>query len=382
MLNQLFFLVKNSLRRTFRVRANWFLLIGLPIIGILASTLLYSGGQSHLRIGFVNEDGSGYLSKDTLAFVQKLQHVEAYALTREQLRNQLADSKLDMGLIIEQGYSESVMKHQPGHIILQSVKGSQVTSYVKSMLDEYIGNLSSLSKVAAGDSAKFQQLYRSYQQPQFKLISNEVNDSSVNKEMSYQSIGFLILFMLNSASGLSELILKNRENRTYFRIISAPVSAKMYVLSNIIVNMIVMFIQVCVAVFFLTVVFHLDPGLPVLDLMGILTLFGLAAVGLSLVIVAFSRNTAMAGALQNFIITPTCLLAGCFFPLDIMPHSIQRIADFLPQHWVLKSIGALQNGPVGIGIWFNVMMLLAFAVVFFLLASYRFGRNNDTRNFV
>ncbi|MNO05271.1 hypothetical protein D3C81_2265920 [compost metagenome] len=65
-----------------------------------------------------------------------------------------------------------------------------------------------------------------------------------------------------------------------------------------------------------------------------------------------------------------------------MPEPIRRIADFLPQNWVLQSITSLQAGDSLSGIGFNLAVLLAFAAVFFLVASYRFGRSNDTRNFV
>lgn len=95
--------------------------------------------------------------------------------------------------------------------------------------------------------------------------------------MSFQSIGFLLLFMmnLNSATGLSELILKNRENRTYYRILSSPINARTYVLANVLVNIIVMIAQIIVALFFMRVVFNLDPGISMGEMLLILTLLRL-----------------------------------------------------------------------------------------------------------
>ncbi|MEI0736249.1 ABC transporter permease [Paenibacillus sp. JTLBN-2024] len=108
----------------------------------------------------------------------------------------------------------------------------------------------------------------------------------------------------------------------------------------------------------------------------------MVSISLSLVIIAFSKSSGMAGALQNLIIVPTCLLSGCFFPLSIMPETLRRVSDFLPQSWVLQSIEKLQEGATFGSIGFHLSILLAFAVVFFLIATYKFGRNNDTRNFV
>lgn len=383
MWSEIWFLAAKTLITTFRKRSALLIYFGLPIVGILASIILYGQqGQKELRVGVVNEDQGQQIAADTIGFVQRLDHVQIVNVTSSELKEKLAASILDSGLIIDSGYSESVLSGNPGHIAIESVKGAEVTAYMKSMLRGYIDNVAAMAKIAGGDQAKFRQLYDAYQSPDFKLTSQSVNDASTTKEMSYSSIGFLVMFMMNSAVGLSELILKNRENRTYYRILSSPISARTYVLANIMVNLIVMFAQIIVALFFMRVVFQMDPGIPMGEMLFILTLFALVSVSVSLVIVAFSKSSAMAGALQNLIIVPTCLLAGCFFPRSIMPEILRRVSDFMPQSWALQSIGKLQSGEALGNIWFHLTILFAFAVVFFLIATYKFGRNNDTRNFV
>ncbi|MEI0736250.1 ABC transporter permease [Paenibacillus sp. JTLBN-2024] len=155
-----------------------------------------------------------------------------------------------------------MLSGSPDHIAIESVKGAQVTGYMKSMLRGYIDNVAAMGKIAGGDGTTFQQIYDQYRSSAFKLTSESVNDTSLAKQMSYQSIGFLLLFMLNSAASLAELMLKHRENRTYYRILSSPINAKTYVLANIAVNAVVMLAQIVIALFFMKVVFHMDPGFP------------------------------------------------------------------------------------------------------------------------
>ncbi|WP_160039115.1 ABC transporter permease [Paenibacillus sp. USDA918EY] len=383
MWRDIWFLATRTMLMTFRKRSALILYFGLPIVGILGSVLLYgSSGPTELRVGVVNEDSGQQIAEDTVGFVKNLDHVSLVNVSRSELKEQLAASKLDSGLIIDSGFSESVLSGSPDHIAIESVKGAQVTAYMKSMLHGYIDNVSAMGKIAGGDADKFGKLYDQYRSSTFKLTSESVNDTSVTKEMSYQSIGFLLMFMLNSASSLAELMLKHRENRTYYRILSSPINAKTYVLANIVVNAIVMVAQIVIALFFMRVVFRLDPGVPIGEMLGILAIFAVVSISLSLVIIAFSKSSGMAGALQNLVIIPTCLLSGCFFPLSIMPETLRRVSDFLPQSWVLQSIEKLQAGETFGSIWFHLSILLAFAVVFFLIATYKFGRNNDTRNFV
>ncbi|GGH32077.1 ABC transporter permease [Paenibacillus segetis] len=383
MWNELWFLVTSTLRTTFRKRSALILYFGLPIAGVLLSMFLYgSQGSRELTVGVVNGDGSQQIAVDTIGFVQGLDNVKLVNVTKSELEQQLAASKLDSGLVIDSGYSESVLMGNPNHIAIESVKGATVTSYMKSMLYGYIDNVTSISKIAGGDAAKFKELYDRYQGADFKITTRAVNDTSTTKEMSYQSIGFLIMFMMMSAVNLSELMLKNRENRTYFRVLSSPVHARTYLLSNIIVNLIVIIAQIVVTLFIMRYVFNLDPGVPIHEMIGLLTLFALVSVSISLAIVSFAKSSAGSGAMENLIIVPTCLLSGCFFSMSIMPEPLQRIAQFLPQSWVLESINKLQSGESLSSIWFNLVVILAFAVVFFLIAAYKIGRNNDTRNFV
>ncbi|MFD0713045.1 ABC transporter permease [Paenibacillus sp. GCM10027626] len=379
----IWFLVKTTLLVTLRKRKNLILYIGLPIAGILVSALLYgSQGSAILHVGVVNSDGEQFIAADTIRFLQNLDNIELVDVSKSELKEQLAANRLDSGLILDAGFSQSVQSGHPDHIGIESVKGAQVTMYMKSMLRGYIDNVSAIGKIAGADDTKFQELYDRYRGSDFKLAVQSVNDTATTKEMSYQSIGFLLMFMMMSAVNLSELILKNRENRTYLRILSSPISARTYVLSNIIVNLVIMMIQISVALLCMRFVFNITTGIPLNAMFGLLGLFALVSVSVSLVIVAFAKSSASAGALQNLIVIPTCLLSGCFFPISIMPQTLRHVSSFLPQNWVLQSFSKLQAGEGLSSVGFNIMILLVFAAVFFLIATYKFGRNNDTRNFV
>ncbi|MCD9022437.1 ABC transporter permease [Cohnella sp. NL03-T5] len=68
--------------------------------------------------------------------------------------------------------------------------------------------------------------------------------------------------------------------------------------------------------------------------------------------------------------------------MEIMPDSVRKISNFLPQHWLLDSVEKLQSGTTLGSLSLNLAILFSFAAAFALVAIYRFGRNNDTRLFV
>ncbi|WP_239618172.1 ABC transporter permease [Cohnella mopanensis] len=384
-MTDILWLIRKTLRNTFRNKSSWLVYLGLPLVGILISSLLYGSTNGNtLRIGIVNNDGNQVITQDAIKFIEGLNQIKITMTDEKSLRSDIASNKLDSGLVFKQGFADSLRtgSHGEAQVDIVSVKGAQVTAYVKSMLQNYIGNVAAIGKGTQGNEATFDKLYAEYSAHNFKLNAETIEDTSNQKDMTYQTIGFLVTFMLFSAVNLSELILKEKESRTFLRLMTSPISARTYVLSNVIVNVLIMLLQIVFTLFMMKNVFHIDSGIPYAQFIPVLLLFALAAVGLSLVMVAFAKSTAGAGAMQNLIIVPTCMLSGCFFPMEIMPDSIQKISNFLPQHWLLDAINKLQSGETFGNLGLNLAILFGFAVAFSLIAIYRFSRNNDTRMFV
>ncbi|WP_458122627.1 hypothetical protein [Paenibacillus sp. Z3-2] len=66
--------------------------------------------------------------------------------------------------------------------------------------------------------------------------------------------------------------------------------------------------------------------------------------------------------MQNMILIPSSLLFGCMFPLELMPATMQQLAHFLPQYWLLDTFSNLQQ-RVSMGqLSLNLIILIAFSV--------------------
>lgn len=383
-MSEMMWLLRKTLAGTFRSKKSWLVYIGLPVVGVLVSMLLYSNTNSGaLRIGVMNLDGDQPITQNAIHFLEGMNQIRVAPVSDEQtLRDEIAAGKLDSGIVFGPGFADSVRSGSPQQLDIVSVKGAQATAYVKAMLQGYIGNIAAIGKHAQGDQAQFDRLYAAYDRHPFSLTAETLQDTSNTKTMTYQSIGFLISFMMFSAVNMSEIILKEKENRTFLRLLSSPVSARKYVFSNVIANVVIMLLQIVVTLIVMKNILRIDSGIPYGQMIGALLLFALTAIGLSLLIVAFAKNSTGAGAMQNLIITPTCLLAGCFFPMDIMPDTVRKISNFMPQHWLLDMVNKLQQGQSFGSLYLNMAILVAFAAAFALIAIFRFGRNNDTRQFV
>ena len=376
-------LIRKTILTSSKDYKNLLLVIALPIVGILLSTLIYKGsGETSVHLGIVNDDTGQKVTQDTIDFLARLDHAETSVIRESEADDLILSGELDAVLIFPEGFAQNIIGGTPGPVRIESIKGAQVTGYIKSYLNAYIQNISSIGKIAQGDIGAFNPIYSSYQSSRFQLSAVTLTDQSANHDMTNRAIGYLIVFMLFSAVNLSAMTIRDKENRTYFRLLTAPITARSYVLSNVIVNLFLMMIQIAATLFVMTRFFHIEPGIPMWQMFLILSLFALVAVSLSLVIVAFSDSTMMANGIQTMVIIPTSLLAGCLFPISVMPEAIQRIADFLPQHWLLNTFVKLQQGSGFNQVILHLAVLLAFAMTLALVAVYKFGRNQDTQNYI
>ena len=76
------------------------------------------------------------------------------------------------------------------------------------------------------------------------------------------------------------------------------------------------------------------------------------------------------------------MIAGCFWPVQLMPAFLQRLAQFFPQWRVLDAVQKLQEEGGMSAIASNLLVIMGYALVLFLVAGYRFSRTREAGVFV
>ena len=76
----------------------------------------------------------------------------------------------------------------------------------------------------------------------------------------------------------------------------------------------------------------------------------------------------------TLIMTPVFLFSGIFFPLSGLPQFIQKIAWFNPLFHVTNLSRGLILGPLGQGLWLDLLWLLVFTILLFPLPIYLMRR--------
>jgi ABC-2 type transport system permease protein len=372
-------IAKNTLKVTFRKKSRIITLILLPIASILISMSMYGSSSATVRIGICDKDKSD-LSQDLSGYLGSIERFKINKISEKEIKDKVLDEDADCAIIIPQGFSENILNGSVKNIDVVSIKGETVTAWVKNYVNMYIKNVADIGKVSGGDQKKFNKIYSGFKKGRLSIENIKIKDEYSSKSITTGAIGFLILFMLIGATNTTNFILKEKRDRTYYRICSAPVSSRQYILGNLLSNVLILLIQVIAVLTIITKVMRIEMFVPFGWMVLILMCFGVVAISIGMIIVAFSHSTYMAGNLSTIIITPTCMLGGCFWSISVMPESIQKLADFMPQRWAIRAVTSFQSGQ-RTGAFVDIFILLAFAAAFFLISIYKM-RSTDVKSFI
>ena len=375
-------IISNTLRSTFRKKENIIIYIFLPLLGVLLSLVIYGTPSSPvLRVGFVNHD-NGIICEDLKEVLSSNDGFQLSDVEDADVNSLLLDMSIDLAVIIPQGFSEGVYSGTLKDIEIVSLKGQETTAWIEQFLSNYTDTLAKLSAASAGDRSLFDKMLDKYNSSADKLNVVVLKDKMVGRLMTSTSIGFLIMFMLFGANFTSSIILKEKRRRTYYRICTAPVNSRQYIAANAITSLMITIIQIFAILLLMKYVFRIDTGLSGVSMFIILLMFSFTAIGIGLVLTAFSDSSYMASTLSTLVTTPTCMLGGCFWDVELMPKFMQRISLFTPQRWALDAVEIMQGGGTWSDISLNLLVLAAFALALILVASFKFSRTENLQKFV
>lgn len=381
-MSSILWLCKNYFKVTFKKKYSILVFFLLPVILIsLLMSVKGSSSASEVSIGVIDNENSS-ISQDLISSIGNQGRFNLKHGSRAALEKNLVDGKLDSILIIPQSFSDGVPRSSFKKLQLESLKDSESNAWLNNYVNNYLNSIDDIAAYSKGDDSKFNSLYEGFKKNDVKITSVNIKDEGGNKSISETSVGTLIMFMMLCAASVSEMLLKEKRNRTYFRIRYSGIKIQNYVAANVLSGLIIVSIQTALVLLVTTKLMHIEIFISFWLLLLMLVIFAAAAVGLGLAIVAFSSDSKVVGAIQTLIIVPTCMLGGCFWSIDFMPDSVKKVSNFVPQKWIMEAIEKLQNGASYKDILINIAIIIGFAITFFILAAYRFKKNEDIKTFV
>lgn len=349
-----------------------------------------SGGSTNIKypIGVVNND-TGKYSKLLVNMIKSDKYFDvnesSYAKSREDVEN----GKLSMSFVIPKDFSASIENGKTADIGMIKLQDNENTSSFGIIIKNYVQQLSVgenakrassslLTSMKLIDTNKKAEIENSIEKDYLKNIKAPKNTYSLstlqkNKahakdELSTTAIGIMIMFIMFFVSLGAGSILEEKEFGTWTRTESTPTRNRTILLGYVFGNFIIGWIQVGILILFSKYIFNLNWGSSPLGIILLFSSFLLASIGLGTALSSFVKTKKQLTTLVPIVVIPTCLLAGCMFPRNIMSDTMLKVSNFVPQTWVIKgTTDLITRSSDASAIYTPSLILIAFAAVFFIL---------------
>ncbi|MCY9696243.1 ABC transporter permease [Paenibacillus alginolyticus] len=367
-MNSLFIAI-NMLRRTLFQKKGFLMYLVIPaaVVSLIIGVI---GQQSDhgVDIAYINLD-QGAMGSHLL---QELSMLPDYRLKEEAsdtaLKEVITKQKVSSAFVIPEGFSETLMKGASAQIDMYQLNMNEASITLKinldSILSRYQGAIELHSQQGLQGAALREAVEKTMYQMEKHQVKAKVTDFNlyVNPNMN-TVIGFMLMFMMGLINNTVSVIMDDRRQRTMARTYSAPIHSYEIVLGNFIGSFLVGTLQVLVILLFTRYVTNYDYGLPFVPQFVILEFFLLASMGIASTVASMVKNASNMSVINSLVVTPTCMLGGCFWPISLMPDWMQKIANFVPQKWVIEAILRMASGQTLSQMWMHMGVLTLFGLI-------------------
>jgi len=186
--------------------------------------------------------------------------------------------------------------------------------------------------------------------------------------------GILVMFILMVlVTGGTERLFVDRKEGLLRRLASSPLTRGEIVLSRIVSRSIIGMFMAVFALILGATLFHIDWGSRWLLLLLVLAVYTLAAAGLAVLLSTLARSIGQAIGLGVVSTILMAALGGCWWPIEIVPRSMQVLSLCLPTGWAMQGMHRLMELDRGLVSALPAIGALAgFALAFGVLAAKRF----------
>jgi ABC-2 type transport system permease protein len=185
--------------------------------------------------------------------------------------------------------------------------------------------------------------------------------------LGFHIYGILLLF---TAFLMIRTIVEDRESGVFLRIGAAPITHFQYLLETLVAYALVLLAQNAVVVV-LGVLVHGQSLVRPWRLFTAYAVFSSTAIAFSLAVCAAFRVREVAYGTCSTLIIVISMLGGAYFPVEMMPTSLQRISMVTPTYWLFNALRIAQLGDDHSRFALSLCVMLLFTVVFLIAGSKR-----------
>lgn len=329
-------IAENVIRRLLKeVTATGFVFL-FPVLAAIIASLMF-GSPKTIEIGLVNPPTDPAFS----AHIEANGKYKIIMIDSSRIEDKVKSGELRFGIVIP---LTGVMNEK---IKLICIKDSDEAQELRSKIETYYEAINQGKKIP--------------------MVENSQQSGKYSEEIlqSKAAIGMISMFIIMFIGTGMQLLLEDKKSKTFMRTFCAPIRRTELVLGHLIANFILGSVQICIFLLISVFIFQFDFGTSIFNVLIILQLFLITAIGLGIGIVGFIHDASK----YNLVITITAVLfsfvGGCFFPLEYMNDFFKKVSNVTPQKWLMEAYLKLSEGMSLLDVATELIIVLLFGVVLF-----------------
>lgn len=185
--------------------------------------------------------------------------------------------------------------------------------------------------------------------------------------------GQMITWVFIPLIGLSAMFAMERQLGTLRRILVTPTSKATFLAGTVLGQVLTAVVQMAILITFGVLALKLQwANAPAATALVVVS-SALAAGALGTMLGTFVKTEAQGNGLSIMIGMVLAMLGGCWYPLELFPQVMRSAAQALPTYWSMQGmLDILLRGQGIEGVLLESVVLLGFALVFFLVGVLRF----------
>lgn len=373
------------LKTTFKSKGAILTMFGMPLILTLIFGVLTQGGggESKARgavfpIAVVDKDDS-FASRTLIEMLKAEEDLSVRTATEAETSKLFADVKIIAAVVIPADFQKDVAAGKSPEVKLVTSPGGTDYLGVGPIVRWQVPRLSrdyqlALAAVkdkndAASVEAAYAKITAERKNVATTVTAHEVTRVQVEKKSnmtaaSHASVGFTVTFVMMQCFVMTGVILNERKNGTWGRLLTTPNSRLTIIAGYITSFFLTGMAQFAILVFATRFMFRVDWG-PLLPLFAMGAATVLSASGMGLFLAGLVRTFEQQMSIGIIFIQATAMLGGAYWDLSMVSSTMQRIGYLTPQAWAIDGLKEVMlRGGSWEAITLPIAVLLGITLVF------------------
>lgn len=361
---------KINIKRLLKDKFNLFLMIILPSIAVALSTFFTLSVESSYKIGIITDKEKSKVVKLIEKELKKCFDVKTFDPTKS-IVSQMIQSGIDCVVVLKNKSVDDIINEKQKNIKIYTFGKSETHIILKEYLNSVFKILTAQKRI---NSSKFLESSK-YIFEHSPIVLNKIFQHQSNSISIAFASGFFVMSLFWLALNGSNIILKDYQERVILRILCSPISKQSYIMQSILSIFSITFLQLIFFVLLCSYAFRLTFGTNIFIVISVLSICSFMFVAFAVMFISIVNDMRKLASLNSMVVTIMCMLGGCYWPLNIMPKFLQKIALFFPTTYAVSLTKNVLTGKTIKSMMVDIGIITAFCLFFALAGIKQLSKN-------